>query len=118
MVRIKAAVARKAGRKKVFKQAKGQFGHRKKRYSQAIRSVIKGMTYSFRDRKAKKREFKALWIARINAACRELGLSYSRFMDGLTKANVAINRKLLAELAVSSPAGFKKLVSVAKEAKA
>lgn len=116
MVRIKATVARRRGRKRVFKQAKGQFGTRKNNYRQAIRSVIKGMSYAYRDRKVKKREFRALWIVRLNAACREEGLSYSRFINGLNNANVAVNRKVLAEIAVTDPAGFSQIIAIAKGA--
>lgn len=116
MVRIKAAIARKKGRKRVLKQAKGQFGRRKNNYTQAIRSVIKGMVYSYRDRKVKKREFRALWIIRINAACREEGILYSRFINGLMNANVAINRKVLADIAVTDPVAFSKIVEIAKSA--
>lgn len=116
MVRIKAAIPRKKGRKRVLKQAKGQFGRRKNNYTQAIRSVIKGMVYSYRDRKVKKREYRALWIIRINAACREEGISYSRFINGLVNANVAINRKVLADIAVTDPAAFSKIVEIAKSA--
>ena len=116
MVRIKATIARKKGRKRVFRATKGQFGKKKNQYSQAIRSLIKGMVYAFRDRKVKKREFRSLWIVRVNAACREEGISYSRFMSGLKKAKVEINRKMLAEMAVTDEAGFRKLVEIAKKA--
>lgn len=116
MVRIKAVVARRKGRKRVLKQASGQFGQRKSNYSQAVRSVIKGMSYAYRDRKVKKREFRALWIVRVNAACREEGISYSRFMNGLKNADIALNRKVLAEIAVTDPDGFTKLVETAKGA--
>ena len=115
MVRIRTAVASKKRKKRVLKQAKGQFGHRSKHFRQALKSVIRGMSYSFRDRKVKKRDFRSLWILRINAACRELGLSYSRFMAGLKTAGVQINRKMLAELAVSSPESFQALVALAKK---
>ncbi|MCD4780142.1 MAG: 50S ribosomal protein L20 [Candidatus Omnitrophica bacterium] len=115
MVRIKHSVATKRRKKRVLKKAKGQFGHRSTRFSQAKRSIVKGMAYSYRDRKVKKREFRSLWIIRINAACQECGITYSRFIDGLTKANVLINRKILAELAVRAPESFKKLAEVAKE---
>jgi len=115
MVRIKATIARRKGRKRVFRATKGQFGKRKKNYRQAIRSLVKGMAYAFRDRKVKKREFRSLWIVRLNAACREEGISYSRFMNGLKKADVEINRKVLAELAVTDEEGFRKLVEVAKQ---
>lgn len=116
MVRVRAAVARRQRRKKVLKQAKGQFGKRSRNFSQAKRSVIKGMTYAFRDRKVKKREFRRLWIVRINAACREAGISYSRFIKGLSDSNVEINRKMLSALAVESPGAFRRLVKVAQEA--
>jgi large subunit ribosomal protein L20 len=115
MVRIRGAVAAQKRKKKVLKQAKGQFGHRSTRYRQAVRSVIKGMTYAYRDRKVKKREFKRLWIIRINAACQEGGITYSRFINGLKKASIDIDRKVLSELAISSPAAFKKLVKLSKE---
>lgn len=115
MVRVRSAVTAQKRKKKVLKQAKGQFGHRSKRYRQAKKSVIKGLTYAYRDRKVKKREFRRLWILRISAACQEVGVTYSRFMNGLKKANVEIDRKVLSELAISSPAGFKKLVALAKD---
>lgn len=113
MVRIKTNVASKARKKRVLNQAKGQFGHRSRRYVQAKRSVIKGLTYAFRDRKVKKRLFRSLWIVRINAACQELGIKYSRFIQGLTVAKVEVNRKIIADMAVNEPASFKKLVELA-----
>ncbi|MFP4473527.1 MAG: 50S ribosomal protein L20 [Candidatus Omnitrophota bacterium] len=116
MVRIKNAVARRKRKKGLMKDAKGQFGHRSRRFVQAVRSVLKGWSYAYRDRKVKKREFRALWIVRINAACREAGMSYSRFINGLKKADVGINRKMLAELAVADPAAFQQLVETAKKA--
>jgi large subunit ribosomal protein L20 len=115
MVRVRSAVTAQKRKKRVLKKAKGQFGHRSTRYRQAKKSVIKGMTYSYRDRKVKKREFRRLWIIRINAACNESGMTYSRFMNGLKKANIDIDRKVLSELAVTSPAAFKKLVKLSKE---
>jgi len=118
MVRVRGTIATKKRKKRVLKQAKGQFGHRSKRYQQAIRSVVKGMTYEFRDRKVKKREFKSLWIIRINAACHEAGISYSRFIHGLKDAKVEINRKVMADLAVNAPAAFKKLVKVSQDSSA
>lgn len=114
MVRIKTSVASHRRKKRVLKDAKGQFGQRSRRYSQAKRSVIKGLIYEYRDRKVKKREFRRLWIIRINAACAESGIKYSRFIKGLSDANVEINRKAIAELAVSSPSAFKALVKIAK----
>jgi large subunit ribosomal protein L20 len=115
MVRVRSAVSAQKRKKRVLKKAKGQFGHRSTRYRQAKRSVIKGLTYAYRDRKVKKREFKRLWIIRINAACQEIGVTYSRFMNGLKKANIDIDRKVLSELAITSPGAFKKLVKISKE---
>ena len=115
MVRIKHAVSTKRRKKRVLKKAKGQFGQRSKRYAQAKRSVEKGLQYAYRDRKVKKRQYRSLWIIRINAACRDSGITYSAFMNGLKEAKVEVNRKLLAELAVSSPEAFKKLVKLSKE---
>ena len=117
MARIKTAVASRRRKKRLFKEAKGNFGFRSNRYKEAKRTVIKGLSYAFRDRKVKKREFRSLWIIRINAACRAEGISYSRFICGLSAAKVEVDRKLLAELAVNSPEVFKKLVAVAKDAK-
>ena len=115
MVRVRSAVSAQKRKKRVLKKAKGQFGHRSTRYRQAKRSVIKGLTYAYRDRKVKKREFKRLWIIRINAACQEVGVTYSRFMNGLKKANIDIDRKVLSELAINSPGAFKKLVKLSRE---
>jgi len=115
MVRVRSTITAHKRKKRVLKKAKGQFGHKSKRYRQAKRSVIKGMTYAYRDRKVRKREFKRLWIIRINAACQEAGITYSRFMNGLRRANIAIDRKLISELAISSPAAFKKLVKASKD---
>lgn len=115
MVRIRSAVTAQKRKKRVLKDAKGQFGHRSRRYRQAKKSVIKGLTYEYRDRKVKKREFRRLWIIRINAACQEEGVTYSRFINGLTNANVEIDRKLISELAITSPAQFKKLVKLSQE---
>ena len=115
MVRIKHAVSTHKRKKRLLKKAKGQFGQRSKRYQQARRSLMKGMVYSYRDRKVKKREIKNLWVIRINAACRESGLKYSRFIKGLALANILINRKILADLAVNAPETFDRLVLLAKE---
>ena len=114
MARVGNAVASKKRKKRVLKAAKGQFGHRSRRYQQAKRSVQKGLTYHFRDRKVRKREFRSLWIIRINAACQEAGLTYSRFMKGLKNSNVMVNRKMISELAINSPEAFNKLVDLAK----
>ena len=114
MVRIKHSVASHKRKKRVLKQTRGQFGHRSRRFRQAIKSLTKGLTYSYRDRKVKKGEFKRLWIIRINAACRESGIAYSRFIRGLANSKVEINRKMLADLAVHSPETFKELVKIAQ----
>lgn len=116
MARVSHAVASRRRKKRVLKLAKGQFGHRSKRYQQADRSVRKGQKYSYRDRKLKKREFRNLWVLRINAACREAGMTYSRFIGGLKKAKVEINRQTLSELAISSPAALKSLLVLAQKA--
>lgn len=114
MSRVKHAVATKRHRKRVLKAAEGQWGGRHRFYRRAKESLAKGMMYSYRDRKVKKRDFRALWIARINAACREHGISYSRFIQGLAKAKILLNRKILSELAVSDKKAFGKLVESAK----
>jgi len=113
MVRIKTNVASHKRKKRTLKKTKGQFGHRSKRYVQAKRSLDKGMIYAYRDRKVRKREFRRLWIIRISAACRENGIAYSRFIKGLADAKVEIDRKMMSELAISSPAAFKKLIKLA-----
>lgn len=114
MSRVKHAVATKRHRKRVLKAAEGQWGGRSRMYKRAMESVAKGRMYSYRDRKAKKREFRALWIARINAACREHGISYSRFIQGLKKAKIALDRKILADIAVIDKKAFGKLVETVK----
>ena len=100
MARVKRGVVAKARHKKILKQAKGYYGARRKVYRVAKQAVIKAGQYSYRDRRARKRQFRRLWIVRINAAARQFGLSYSRFMDGLNKAGIEIDRKVLADLAV------------------
>lgn len=102
-------VASKARRKKVLKLAKGYFGRRKNVWTVAKNAVEKGLTYAYRDRKAKKREFRALWIQRINAAARQNGMSYSKFLGDLKKRNIQLNRKVLAYIAFEKPEDFKKL---------
>lgn len=114
MTKVKFAVASGKRRKKVLKKAKGQYGARSKLHRTAKESVQKGMYYSYRDRKQKKRLFRNLWIARINAASRKNGLSYNKFLSGLKKAKLALNRKILADLAVSDKKAFGKLVELAK----
>ncbi len=108
-------VASRARKKKVFKQAKGFFGRRKNVWTVAKNAVDKSMQYAYRDRKVKKREFRALWIQRINAAVRTYDMSYSQFMNGLKKANIDINRKVLADLAMNHPDAFKEIVGKVKK---
>ncbi|MBW6463764.1 MAG: 50S ribosomal protein L20 [Firmicutes bacterium] len=109
----RGSVARKR-RKKILKLAKGYYGAKSKLFRVANQQVMKSLTFAYRDRKQKKRDFRKLWIARINAAARIDGISYSRFINGLKKADVQINRKVLAELAVNDKAAFSRLVEVAK----
>lgn len=114
MARVKRGVTARARHKKVLKLAKGYYGARSRVYRVAKQAVIKAGQYAYRDRKQKKRQFRALWIVRINAAAREHGLSYSKFMDGLNKASVTIDRKVLADIAVFDKVAFGKLVEQAK----
>lgn len=114
MPRVKNSVATRKRRKKILKLAKGYFGSKSKLFRVANQQVMKSLAYAYRDRKARKRDFRKLWITRINAAARNNGLSYSRFIDGLKKAGVEINRKMLAELAVNDPEAFSHLAKVAK----
>jgi large subunit ribosomal protein L20 len=114
MARVKRGVTAHAKHKKVLKAAKGYYGRRKNTIRVAKQAVEKAMQYSYRDRKVKKRNFRALWIQRINAAVREHGLTYARFIDGLTKGGIEIDRKVLADLAVKDAAGFKAVVDKAK----
>jgi large subunit ribosomal protein L20 len=114
MARVKRGVTARARHKKVLKEAKGYYGARRKTYKVAKQAVIKAGQYSYRDRRARKREFRRLWITRINAAARECGLSYSRFMDGLNKADIDIDRKVLADIAVHDRAAFGALAEKAK----
>ena len=114
MARIKVGVTAHARREKILKMAKGYRGTRSRLFKKANESVMKALFYARRDRRAEKREFRKLWIARINAAARAQGMSYSRFICGLTKAGVIVDRKMLADLAVNDAAAFAKLVDVAK----
>ena len=115
MARVKRGVTSRKRHKKILKQAKGYFGSRHTLFKTANQAVMKSMAYSFIGRKRRKRDFRKLWIARINAACRQNDLSYSKFMHGLKVANVDMDRKVLAELAVSNPDNFKELVELAKQ---
>ncbi|KGF48191.1 50S ribosomal protein L20 [Veillonella montpellierensis DNF00314] len=116
MARIKVGVTAHARHKKILKLAKGYRGTRSRLFKKANETVMKALFYARRDRRAKKGEFRRLWIARINAASRNNGLSYSRFIAGLTKAGVEVNRKMLADLAVNDAVAFAKLVEIAKNA--
>ena len=115
MTRVKGGSVSKTRRRKVLKQAKGYFGSKHRLYKTAQEQVFHSGNYAFRDRKANKRNFRKLWITRINAACRENEISYSKFIAGLTKAGVEINRKMLAELAVNDSKAFASIVKVAKD---
>lgn len=110
MARVKGAMHTRKRRKKILKLAKGYRGAKSKLFKTANQAVMKSLTYAYRDRKQKKRNFRQLWIARINAAARMNGISYSRFMNGLKKNGIEINRKMLSEIAISDPAAFTKLV--------
>ncbi len=115
MARIKAGKATHKRHKKILKLAKGYFGAKSKRYRMANQAVMKSMQYAYIGRKLKKRDFRKLWITRINAAARINGMSYSRLISGLKLAGVNINRKMLADLAVNDPGAFSELVALAKE---
>jgi large subunit ribosomal protein L20 len=114
MPRATNSPASRRRRKRVLKQAKGYWGGRKRLYRTAREAVDRAGAYAYRDRRTRKRDFRRLWIARINAAARQNGLSYSRFMDGLKRADVSVNRKVLADIAVNDSEAFEKLVDVAK----
>ena len=114
MARVKRGVVAHARHKKVLKQAKGYYGARRKVYRVAKQAVIKAGQYAYRDRRQRKRQFRRLWIVRINAAARQFDLSYSRFMDGLNKAGIEVDRKVLADLAVHDIAAFGALAEKAK----
>ncbi|MBR3210855.1 MAG: 50S ribosomal protein L20 [Bacilli bacterium] len=117
MARVKNGAVTKARHKKVLKEAKGYFGSKHRLYKSAKEQLMHSGQYAFRDRKQKKRDFRKLWITRINAACRQNDISYSRFIEGLTKAGVEINRKMLSEIAINDPKMFTELVKTAKEGK-
>lgn len=114
MPRTKSSVASRERRKKYLKAAKGYYGGRSKLYRTARESVERAMVYAYRDRRRRKRDFRRLWIARINAAARLNGLSYNRFISGLRKADVDVNRKMLADMAVNDQDGFRHLADLAK----
>ena len=116
MARIKRAVNSLKKRRKVMKLAKGYWGAKSKQYRAASEQVARSLRYAYEGRKARKRDFRRLWITRINAAARLSGMSYSTFINGLKKQNIEVNRKMLADLAVNDAAGFAKLVEIAKKA--
>lgn len=114
MAKTKHSVATRKRKKKLLKKAKGYWGDRSKQFRQARRALLHALVYAYRDRRLKKRDFRRLWIVRINAACRAAGITYSKFMTGLKKAKVNLDRKILADLAVRDSQAFKKLVEIAK----
>ncbi len=116
MPRVKRGVTAKARHKKILDQAKGYYGARSRTYRVAKQAVIKAGQYAYRDRRQKKRQFRALWIVRINAAARECGISYSRLIDGLKKAAIELDRKVLADMAVHDKPGFAAVADLAKAA--
>ncbi len=115
MPRVKGGYTTRRRRKAVLKLAKGYYGSKHALYKTAHEQVMRSLAYAYRDRKQRKRDFRKLWISRINAACQLNDMKYSRFINGLANANVTINRKMLAEMAVNDPAGFAKLVETAKK---
>jgi large subunit ribosomal protein L20 len=116
MSRVKGALRTRARHKKILKLSKGYFGGKSKLFRIANQAVMKSLSYAYRDRKAKKRDFRQLWISRINAAARMNGMSYSRFMNGLKKADINLNRKVLADMAINDADAFAKLVESVKNA--
>ena len=116
MPRVKGGYVTRRRRKAVLKLAKGYYGSKHTIYKAAHEQVMRSLRYAYRDRKQRKREFRKLWIQRINAACQLNDIKYSRFINGLAQANIEINRKMLADMAVNDPAGFAKLVDQAKKA--
>ncbi|MDA8028271.1 MAG: 50S ribosomal protein L20 [Nitrospiraceae bacterium] len=116
MPRVKGGPQTRARRKKILDMAKGYWGGRSRLYRSARHTVEKGLTYAYRDRKAKKREFRRLWIQRINSACRPQGISYSRLMAGLRKLGIGLDRKILADLALNQPEAFSDLLNKVKAA--
>tara|TARA_B100001093_G_C25985396_1_gene659176 strand:- start:14 stop:367 length:354 start_codon:yes stop_codon:yes gene_type:complete len=117
MSRVKTSVTTRARHKKILKQAKGYYGRRKSTFRIANQAVEKAGQYAYRDRKVKKRNFRSLWIQRINAGCRLYGLKYSTFINGLKKLNLNLNRKVLSDLAAQEPSAFKKIINQVQENK-
>jgi len=116
MARVKHAVASRRRHRRMVKRAKGAWGKRSKIYRRAKETVYRGLVFATRDRKARKRDFRRLWISRIHAACESAGVPYNRFMAGLKKANVGLDRKILADLAVTDSAAFQEIAQIAKAA--
>ena len=116
MTRVKGGTVARARRKKVLKEAKGYFGSKHRLYKTAHEQLMHSGQYAFRDRRQNKRNFRKLWISRINAACREYEISYSKFINGLNKAGITVNRKMLSELAIDNKEAFADLVTIAKDA--
>ena len=117
MTRVRNGVVTKQRHKKILKEARGYFGSKHREFKSAKEQLMHAGQYAYRDRRQKKREFRKLWIVRINAACRENEISYSRFIEGLNKAGLEINRKMLSEIAINNPKAFSELVKVAKSGK-
>ncbi len=116
MARIKGAIMTRKRRNKTLRLAKGYWGAKSKHFKMANQAVMKSLSYAYVSRRLKKRDFRSLWITRISAACKQNGINYSRFINGLKKAGITLNRKVLAEMAYSDAAGFAKLVEAAKAA--
>jgi large subunit ribosomal protein L20 len=114
MAKVKHSVATRKRKKRVLRKTKGFWGDRSKQYQQARRALMHALVYAYRDRRAKKRDFRRLWITRLNIACRAAGITYSQFIHGLKKAKIALDRKVLADLAVKDNPAFKKIVEIAK----
>jgi len=114
MAKVKHSVATRRRKKRVLKQAEGYWGDRSKQFQQARRAVMHALVYQFRDRKNRKRDFRRLWISRLNAACRSSGIKYSLFINGLKKAQVGLDRKVLSDLAIRDQKAFEELVKIAK----
>ncbi len=117
MPRVKRGNVARKRRKKILKLAKGYRGSHSTLFRTANQQVMKALRYAYRDRKKRKRDFRRLWIARINAACRQHGMSYSKFMGNLKKSNIEINRKMLSQMAILDPAGFSKVAEMVSQAK-
>lgn len=118
MARVKGGTVARARRKKTLKEASGYFGSKHRLYKTAKEQLLHSGVYAYRDRRQKKRDFRKLWITRINAACRQNDISYSRFIEGLTKAGVEVNRKMLSEIAINDPKMFSEFVKIARDGKA